>query len=128
MQKTAYIKLSGILALIAGTLVIGFAVFLPRLLDINAYRDEIISTLQQSLNRKVSFSNGTFAWHFGPSFDFTGVTVKEPDGSSDFLKAERITVRLALLPLLKKAGRSAGCARRRCRNPPCPGQRRQAEH
>jgi uncharacterized protein involved in outer membrane biogenesis len=102
MQKTAYIKFSGILALIAGTLVIGFAVFLPRLLDINAYRGEIISALQQSLNRTVSFSNGTFAWHFGPSFDFTGITVKEPDGSSDFLKAERITVRLALLPLLKK--------------------------
>jgi uncharacterized protein involved in outer membrane biogenesis len=102
MQKTAYIKLSGILALIAGALVIGFAVFLPRLLDINAYRDEIISTLQQSLNRTVSFSNGAFAWHFGPSFDFSGITVKELDGTGDFLKAERITVRLALLPLLKK--------------------------
>src|SRR6185369_5679810 len=61
-----------------------------------------ISTLQQSLNRKVSFSSGTFAWHFGPSFVFSGVTLKEPDGSSDFLKAERITVKLELLPLLEK--------------------------
>lgn len=102
MQIRAYIKLSGILALVAGTLIIGFAVFLPRLLDVNAYRDEILSTLQQSLNRKVTFSSGTFAWHFGPSFDFNTVTVKEPDGSSDFLKAERITVKLALLPLLEK--------------------------
>jgi len=102
MQKRTYIKASGILALIAGTLIIGFALFLPRLLDVNAYRDEIISTLQQSLNRKVSFSSGTFAWHFGPSFVFSGVTLKEPDGSSDFLKAERITVKLELLPLLEK--------------------------
>jgi len=102
MQIRPYIKLSGILALVTGVLVIGFAAFLPRLLDINAYRDEIISTLQASLNRKVSFSTGTFAWHFGPSFVFNEVTVKEPDGSSDFLKAERITVKLALLPLLEK--------------------------
>jgi len=102
MQKRTYIKLSGILALVAGTFIIGIALFLPRLLDINAYRDEIISTLQQSLNRKVNFSSGTFAWHFGPSFDFRGVTVKEPDGGSDFLTAERITVKLALLPLLDK--------------------------
>lgn len=80
----------------------GLAVFLPRLLDINAYRDEILVLLQQSLNRKVHFETGTFAWHFGPSFDFTGVTVKEQDNSSDFVKADRITVKLALLPLLEK--------------------------
>jgi len=76
MQLRPYIKLSGILALIAGTVIIGVATFLPRLLDINAYRDEILATLQQSLNRKVSFSSGTFNWHFGPSFVFNGVTVK----------------------------------------------------
>jgi uncharacterized protein YhdP len=102
MQKRTYIKFSGILALFVGTFIIGLAAFLPRLLDINAYRNEIISTLQKSLNRKVSFSSGTFVWHFGPSFVFNGVTVKEPDGNSDFLKAERITVKLALLPLLEK--------------------------
>lgn len=102
MQKRTYIKFSGILALIVGTLIIGFAVFLPRLVDVNAYRDEILTSLQQSLNRKVNFSSGTFAWHFGPSFDFTNVSVKERDDSGDFLKAERLTVKLALLPLLKK--------------------------
>jgi uncharacterized protein YhdP len=102
MRIRSYIKLSGILALAVGALVIGFAVFLPRLLDINAYRDEILATLQQSLNRKVSFTSGSFAWHFGPSFDFSGVTVKERDGVTDFLKAERITVKLALWPLLEK--------------------------
>lgn len=102
MQKRTYIKFSGILLLIAGSIIIGLALFLPKLLDINAYRDEIIAALQSSLNRKVNFKNGEFAWHFGPSFDFTGVTVKEPDGSSDFLRADTLTVRLALLPLLEK--------------------------
>jgi uncharacterized protein YhdP len=102
MSKRTYIKFSGILLLIIGTFIIGSAAFLPRLLDINAYRAEILASLQQSLNRTVNFSSGEFAWHFGPSFDFKNVTVKENDGSSDFLKAERLTVRLALLPLLEK--------------------------
>ncbi|GFE60955.1 DUF3971 domain-containing protein [Geobacter sp. AOG2] len=102
MMKRSYIKLSGILLLIVGTLVVSLAFFLPYLLDINAYRDEILDSLQKSLNRKVAFSRGAFKWHFGPSFDFEGVTVKEPDNSTDFLKADRITVKLALLPLLDK--------------------------
>jgi len=102
MMKRSYIKFSGILLLIVGTLVVSLAFFLPYLLDINAYRDEILASLQKSLNRKVMFSRGEFKWHFGPSFDFDGVTVKEPDNSADFLKADRITVRLALLPLLDK--------------------------
>jgi uncharacterized protein YhdP len=102
MQKRSYIKFTGILALLVGAFIIGFAVFLPRLLDINAYRDEILTSLQQSLHRKVDFKSGSFAWHFGPSFDFTDVTIKEPDGATIFLKAERLTVKVALLPLLEK--------------------------
>ncbi len=102
MQKRTYIKFTGILALLVGAFVIGIAVFLPRLVDINAYRDEILTTLQRSLNRKVDFKSGSFAWHFGPSFDFNGVTVKEPDGVSTFVTAERISVKLGLWSLLEK--------------------------
>jgi uncharacterized protein involved in outer membrane biogenesis len=102
MIRRSYIKLSGILLLIVGTLVVSLAFFLPYLLDVNSYRDEILASLQKSLNRKVTFSRGEFTWHFGPCFDFVGITVKEPDNSADFLKADHITVRLALLPLLEK--------------------------
>ena len=102
MMKRSYVKLSGILLLIVGTLVVSLAFFLPYLLDINSYRDEILASLQKSLNRKVTFSRGEFKWHFGPSFDFDGITVREPDNSADFLKADRISVRLALVPLLDK--------------------------
>ncbi len=52
------------------TLVTATALFLPYLLDVNAYRTEIVAALQQSLNRPVSFSSGSFTWHFGPSFQF----------------------------------------------------------
>lgn len=98
----SYIKITGLLFLFAGIVLVSLALFLPRLLDVNAYRDEIIASLQESLKRKVSFSSGHFSWHFGPSFDFDGIVIKERDGATDFLRAERITIRLALLPLLEK--------------------------
>lgn len=100
--RRTYIKISGLIFLLLSALLIGLAFFLPRLLDINAYRDDILDTLQKSLNRKVSFSRGEFSMQFGPSFVFDTVVVKEPDGNSDFLTAQRVTVNLALLPLLEK--------------------------
>lgn len=102
MSKGPYIKISGLIFLLLGTIVIGLAFFLPRLVDINAYRDDIVAALQQSLNRKVQLGRGEFSLHLGPSFVFNTIVVKEPDGASDFLTAERITVSLALLPLLEK--------------------------
>ena len=97
-----FIKISGLLLVAVATVVTATAFFLPYLLDVNAYRTEIITALQQSLNRKVSFVSGSFAWHFGPSFEFKSVTVKERDGIADFITARQITVKLALIPLLEK--------------------------
>ncbi|BCS53154.1 DUF3971 domain-containing protein [Geobacter sp. SVR] len=100
--KPSYIKIPGLILLALSTLMISLAFFLPRLIDVNAYRNEIIDVLQKTLNRKVSFSRGEFSMHIGPTFTFDDVTVKEPDGVSDFLSARRITFHLALLPLLEK--------------------------
>lgn len=97
-----FIKLSGVLLAAAASLVTATALFLPYLLDINSYRTEIVAALQQSLNRPVNFSSGSFAWHFGPSFEFKSFSVKERDGSADFITARQITVQLALIPLLAK--------------------------
>ena len=100
--SSRFIKISGVLLVTVATLVTATALFLPFLLDVNAYRTEIITALQQSLNRPVSFGSGSFVWHFGPSFKFTSFNVKEPDGSADFITARQITVQLALMPLLEK--------------------------
>ncbi len=100
--SSRFIKVSGILLVTVVTLVTATAFFLPYLLDVNAYRNEIITALQQSLNRPVSFGSGSFAWHFGPSFEFKSFTVKERDGGADFISAPKITVQLALIPLLEK--------------------------
>jgi uncharacterized protein YhdP len=99
---TRFVKFSGLILMTIATLVTATALFLPYLLDVNAYRTEIVAALQNSLNRPVSFSSGSFAWHFGPSFEFKSFTVKERDGSADFVTARQITVNIALLPLLTK--------------------------
>ena len=100
--SSRFVKLSGILLVAFATLVTATALFLPYLLDVNAYRNEIVTALQQSLNRPVSFSSGSFTWHFGPSFKFKEFIVKEHDGKADFIAARQITVTVALLPLLEK--------------------------
>lgn len=98
--KTRYIKFPGILLMSVITFVTGLAFFLPYLLDVNAYREEILGSLQKSLKRQVSFKTGTFAWQFGPSFVFNDFVVKEPDGKKDLLSSEQISVHLALMPLM----------------------------
>ena len=100
--SSGFIKISGVLLATVATLVIATAFFLPYLLDVNAYRTEIVTALQQSLNRPVNFSSGSFAWHYGPSFEFKSFVVKERDGNADFISARKITVQLALIPLLEK--------------------------
>ncbi|MFA7404083.1 MAG: AsmA-like C-terminal domain-containing protein [Pelobacteraceae bacterium] len=97
-----FIKASGLLLVTVATLVTATAFFLPYLLDVNAYRTDIVAALQQSLNRPVSFGSGSFAWNFGPSFEFKSFTVKERNSEADFISARKITIQLALIPLLEK--------------------------
>lgn len=89
-----------LLFLVSG--LIGLALFLPSLIDINAYRDDIIATLQQQLSRRVSFGRGEFSLRFGPSFTFDNLSIRERNGDGDFLLAKRVSVHLALLPLLER--------------------------
>lgn len=100
--SSRFIKVSGVLLVTVATLLTATALFLPYLLDVNAYRTEIVTALQQSFNRPVKFSSGSFAWHFGPSFEFKSFSVKERDEGADFITARQITVTLALIPLLEK--------------------------
>ena len=102
MLKGKYIRISALMLLFLVSSLIGLALFLPKLIDINAYRDNIIATLQQVLNRKVNFSHGEFSMHIGPTFTFDNVSIREPDGKDVFLRARRIRVYLALFPLLEK--------------------------
>ncbi|HEY6873691.1 MAG TPA: AsmA-like C-terminal domain-containing protein [Geobacteraceae bacterium] len=87
-----------ILALLAA----GSAFVLDKLLHLDSYKGEILAELQKSLKRTVTYETGTYSLGLGPSFTFTKVVVQEKDGASPFITAEKLTFRLALLPLLEK--------------------------
>lgn len=80
----------------------GMALYLEKFLNLDNHKDQIITELEERLQRKVSYTSGTFTLRYGPSFTFTGITIKNRDNTSEFLHADRLTLRLALLPLLEK--------------------------
>jgi len=75
---------------------------LPKLLDLETYKEQILSEIQRSLKRPVSYTNGKFTFSFGPAFSFDSVVVKEPDNSETFLSAKRVICRLDLIQLFRK--------------------------
>jgi len=102
MLKRSYVKLLALLIMYGTALMMGLSLFLPYLIDVNEYRDDIIAIAEKALQRKVSFSNGRFKMIIGPAFVFDDVVVREKDGQSNFISAKQMTVHLAILPLLEK--------------------------
>ena len=80
----------------------GTALYLEQYLRLDTYKEQILSELSSVLHRKVSYRTGDFTLRYGPSFTFTGITITERDGSTEFLRADRLTLRIALFPLLEK--------------------------
>lgn len=80
----------------------GATFVLNKLLHLDSYKEDILAQVQQVLNRKVIYETGTFSFRLRPQFDFTHVTVKEKDGTATFIKTDRLSIKLALLPLLQR--------------------------
>ena len=91
------ILVGGLVLLIGGALL-----YLEQFLRLDTHRERIVTELGTLLHRKVSYRTGEFTFRYGPSFTFTGVTVSERDGRADFLRADRLILRIAILPLLEK--------------------------
>ena len=100
MPRAKFIKLLILLLVLAGTFSLGLSLLLPRLLDLNSYQTQLITLLQKQLNRNVRLGNSQFSWVLGPKFTFNDVYVQERDSNHEFLSANKITFRLALLPLI----------------------------
>lgn len=81
---------------------IGLAITLPRVLDINQYRNDLTTLLEGELKRPVMLGEGTFSWRIGPTISFTHCTILEPDRSAPCVTTRSITVRLGILPLIRK--------------------------
>ena len=97
-KKTYFIVIVAIVILLGG----GATFILNKLFHLDSFRDQILSQVQEAINRQVLYGKGTFSFRFGPEFIFTHVIVKEKDGAADFIRADRLTIRLAFMPLLEK--------------------------
>ena len=80
----------------------GAALSLEQFLSLETHKEQIVAELSSMLHRKVAFQSGDFTLRYGPSFTFTGITITERDGATPFLRADRLTLRIALFPLLEK--------------------------
>ena len=72
------------------------------MVDLDAYKEQILTELRSSLNRPVTYKSGSVSFSFGPAFSFDSVVIKEPDSSAEFVAIESLTCRIELLPLIRK--------------------------
>jgi len=87
--------------LILGVLAGGVtALVLARFHELDTYKGQILAEVQKSLNRTVTYAKGDVTLRLFPAFSFTKVTVTEKDGLTTFATADRVSFRLALIPLL----------------------------
>ncbi len=80
----------------------GVTLYLVKFLELDTYKDQIIANVENSLHRKFRYAKGEFSLRTGPSITFSSVVIKEKDGDADFVTADQMSFRIALLPLLHK--------------------------
>ncbi len=73
-----------------------------RLLNLDTHREDLLRSVRTALDREVLYREGSLSFRLRPTFTFTGVVIRERDGASDFITADRITFKIDVLPLLKK--------------------------
>lgn len=84
------------------------AILLPRLLDLENYRPQITAMAQKVLQRPVAYQSAEFTWQPYPAIVCRGITIREKSYPRDFLTIERLSLNLALFPLLKREVRLRG--------------------
>jgi len=90
-----------LIAAVVSITVLG-ATLLLRYLDLDTYKARIVAQVKSALNRDLTYASGNFSFHYGPCFSFVDVTIKEKDGTTDFVKANRLTFNISLFPLLHR--------------------------
>ena len=78
------------------------------MLDLDSYKTPDPALLEKSLHRQVSYETASFSRQLIPAFVIKGLIIKEKSGDANLLTVDRLTFRLALLPLLHKEVRLRG--------------------
>ena len=102
MTRKSTLKITGAIILFALVIWTAAAVIIPRVLDLDSYKPRLLSLLEKSLQRQVSYETASFSRQLIPAFVVTGLTIKDKSGDANLLTVDKLTFRLALLPLLHK--------------------------
>ncbi len=102
MTKKKKITLLLAAAVVALALAVLAGMIATRFLNLDTHREDLLHALRTALDREVLYREGSLSFRLQPTFTFTGVVIREKDGASDFITADRVTFKLAVLPLLKK--------------------------
>lgn len=70
--------------------------------DLESQRAAILQRAKTALNRDIRYDQAAFSVATGPAFTFTGVVIMDREGDVPFVSAERMVLRIAILPLLTK--------------------------
>ena len=81
-RKTIAIVLIAVTIFISA--IIGVAIVLIKLSDLDARKGDIISALSKKLTREVSYDTGDFSLYSGPTFTFTGIKINEKNSRETF--------------------------------------------
>jgi uncharacterized protein involved in outer membrane biogenesis len=102
MAVKTYLRIAAGILLAAAIAAAAAVFFVPRLLNIDNYRAQILSMAQKALNRHVSYETASISRSFPPTVVFRSISVAEKSGDTTFLEIGQLTFKLALLPLLHK--------------------------
>ncbi len=100
-KKTKIIVLAAVVISVVA-LVIAAGFWVPRMLDPETHRADLIRTVKTELNRDVRYARGEFSLGLRPAFTFTDVVILEKDAQTTFIAADRLSFKISLLPLLRK--------------------------
>jgi len=101
-MKKALIVLSSC-ALLLAFCAVGVLYLYENLKNLETRKESIILAAKAALDRDVQYARAAFSLKAGPVFTFTDVVVKERNGLSPFATIERLTLKVAIMPLFWKS-------------------------
>jgi len=94
------IVILAIITVLLVSMAAGIATVLFTLSNLNAYKEDIVTFFNKTLNREISYEHEEFSFYFGPAFTFREIKIKEKNSKDTFATIERLTFKVAVFPLL----------------------------
>jgi uncharacterized protein involved in outer membrane biogenesis len=102
MAPRTYLKAAAAIVVAISIAMAAALYYLPRALNLDNYKKDILSLAEKSLHRRVSYQSASFSHDLVPCIVIRGITIAERSGDANLLEAGQVTFKVALFPLLRK--------------------------